>query len=102
MSTYILRPRRSRFHRCPDAVLSETRKCNENTQKNNNPEIRPSRRSANRRGGHMICRDDIISDVEKELDDLLADAPNNLSAKALKAIKEESINDTKRVPGRPD
>jgi hypothetical protein len=45
----------------------------------------------------MICRDDIISDVEKELDDLLADAPNNLSAKALKAIKEESINDTKRV-----
>ena len=45
----------------------------------------------------MIDRQDIISEVEKELDDLLADAPNYLSAKALKAIKEESINDTKRV-----
>ena len=45
----------------------------------------------------MISRDDIISEVEKELDDLLATAPDNLSAEVLKAIKEESINDTKRV-----
>ena len=45
----------------------------------------------------MICRDDIISEVEKELDDLLAAAPESLSETALKAIKEESINDTKRV-----
>ena len=45
----------------------------------------------------MICRDDIISEVEKELDDLLASAPETLSATALKAIKEESINYTKHV-----
>jgi hypothetical protein len=45
----------------------------------------------------MICRDDIISDVEKELDDLLAAAPETLSATALKAIKEEAIGYTKHV-----
>ena len=45
----------------------------------------------------MISRDDIISEVEKEFDDLLTEAPKTLSEEALKAIKEESINDTKRV-----
>jgi hypothetical protein len=45
----------------------------------------------------MICRDDIISEVEKELDDLLAAAPETLSEVALKAIKEESIGYTKHV-----
>lgn len=45
----------------------------------------------------MICRDAIISEVEKELDDLLAAAPENLSETALKAIKEDSINYTKHV-----
>ena len=45
----------------------------------------------------MICRDDIISEVEKELDDLLAEASEHLSETALKAIKEESISYTKHV-----
>ena len=45
----------------------------------------------------MISRDDIISEVAKEFDDLLTDAPKTLSEEVLKAIKEESINDTKRV-----
>jgi hypothetical protein len=45
----------------------------------------------------MISRDDILSEMEKELDELLTDAPANSSPKILKAIKEESINDTKRV-----
>jgi N-acetyl-gamma-glutamylphosphate reductase len=45
----------------------------------------------------MICRDDILSEIEKELDNLFTGAPETLSAKALKTIKEESINDTKRV-----
>lgn len=45
----------------------------------------------------MICRDDIISEVEKELDDLLAEASEHLSETALKAIKEESIGYTKHV-----
>ena len=45
----------------------------------------------------MICRDDIISEVEKELDDLLAAAPETLSETVLKAIKEESIGYTKHV-----
>jgi hypothetical protein len=45
----------------------------------------------------MISRDDIMSAVEKEFDDLLTGAPENLSAKVLKAIKEESINHTKRL-----
>jgi hypothetical protein len=45
----------------------------------------------------MISRDDILSEMEKELDELLTDAPADSSPKILKAIKEESINDTKRV-----
>ena len=45
----------------------------------------------------MICRDDIISEVEKELDDLLAAAPETLSETVQKAIKEESIGYTKHV-----
>ena len=36
----------------------------------------------------MISRDDITSEVEKELDDLLATAPDNLSAKVLEAVGE--------------
>jgi hypothetical protein len=45
----------------------------------------------------MICRDDIISEVEKELDDLLASARESLSETALKAIKEESIGYAEHV-----
>ena len=45
----------------------------------------------------MICRDDIISEVDKELDDLLAAARETLSETSLKAIKEESIGYTKHV-----
>ena len=45
----------------------------------------------------MICRDEIISEVEKELDDLLAAARETLSETALRAIKVESIGYTKHV-----
>jgi hypothetical protein len=45
----------------------------------------------------MIERQDIITEIEKELDDLLAAAPEDLSEKARKAIKEESIAHTKHV-----
>ena len=39
----------------------------------------------------MTSRDDILPELEKELDDLLADAPANLSESALKSIQAESI-----------
>ena len=39
----------------------------------------------------MILREDILSELEKELGDLLADAPANLSESALKSIQAESI-----------
>ena len=45
----------------------------------------------------MTSREDILSELEKELDDLMADAPNNLSESARKAIRQESIRHTKRV-----
>jgi hypothetical protein len=45
----------------------------------------------------MICREDILAEVEKELDDLLTTAPENLSETTLKAIKDESIGDAKHI-----
>ena len=39
----------------------------------------------------MILREDILSELEKELGHLLADAPANLSELALKSIQAESI-----------
>ena len=39
----------------------------------------------------MILRECILSELEKELGDLLADAPANLSESALKSIQAESI-----------
>ena len=39
----------------------------------------------------MIERQYILSEIEKELGDLLADAPANLSESALKSIQAESI-----------
>ncbi|MGD0778820.1 MAG: hypothetical protein ABSC05_39085 [Candidatus Solibacter sp.] len=45
----------------------------------------------------MISRADIISEVEKELDDLLASARETFSETDLKAIKVESIGYTKHV-----
>jgi hypothetical protein len=44
----------------------------------------------------MIC-EDIISGMEKELDDMLAGAPKHLSESAKEGIKEEFINYTKHV-----
>ena len=40
-------------------------------------------------------REDVIAELEEELDDLLADAPETLSEKARKAIREESMAHTK-------
>lgn len=45
----------------------------------------------------MILRDDILSEIEKELDYLLAEASEHLSAKARKAIRAESIGHAKHV-----
>lgn len=45
----------------------------------------------------MIARDDILSEIEKELDDLFAEAPRTLSEEALKMIREESIGSVKQV-----
>ena len=42
-------------------------------------------------------REDILAEIGKELDDLLADAPEHLSESARKAIRQESIRHTKRV-----
>ena len=45
----------------------------------------------------MRCREDILTEVEKELDDLLTAAPDNLSETDLKSIKEESIGYAQHV-----
>jgi hypothetical protein len=45
----------------------------------------------------MIERQDIITEIEKELGDLLADAPANLSESALKSIQAESIGHAEHV-----
>jgi hypothetical protein len=45
----------------------------------------------------MISREDILSELEKELGDLLADAPANLSESALKSIQAESIGYAEHV-----
>ena len=45
----------------------------------------------------MILREDILSEVERELDDILADAPANLSESALKSIQAESIGHAEHV-----
>jgi hypothetical protein len=45
----------------------------------------------------MILREDILSELEKELGDLLADAPANLSESALKSIQAESIGYSKHI-----
>jgi hypothetical protein len=45
----------------------------------------------------MIERQDIIIEIEKELSDLLTDAPANLSESALKSIKAESIGHAEHV-----
>ena len=45
----------------------------------------------------MILREDILSELEKELGDLLADAPANLSESALKSIHVESISYAEHV-----
>ena len=45
----------------------------------------------------MILREDILSELEKELGDLLATAPASMSESALMTIKAESIGHTKHV-----
>jgi hypothetical protein len=45
----------------------------------------------------VIFREDILSDLEKELGDLLADAPANLSESALKSIQAGSIGHAEQV-----
>jgi hypothetical protein len=45
----------------------------------------------------MILRDDILSELEKELGDLLADAPADLPESALKSIQAESIGHAEQV-----
>ena len=45
----------------------------------------------------MISREDILAELEKELGDLLADAPANLSESALKSIQAESIGYAEHV-----
>ena len=45
----------------------------------------------------MISRDDILSEVEKKLDDLLAEAPEKFPESALKTIKAESLGYTKHI-----
>jgi len=45
----------------------------------------------------MILREDILSELEKELDDLLANAPANLSESALKSIQAKSIGHAEHV-----
>jgi hypothetical protein len=45
----------------------------------------------------MTLREDILSEVEKELGDLLAYAPTNLSESALKSIQAESISYAEHV-----
>ena len=45
----------------------------------------------------MISRDDILSEIEKELEYLLAEAPEHLSEKARKAIRQESLANTRHV-----
>jgi hypothetical protein len=45
----------------------------------------------------MILREDILAELEKELGDLLADAPADLSESTLKNIKAESIGYAEHV-----
>ena len=45
----------------------------------------------------MILREDILAELEKELGDLLADAPADLSESTLKDIKAESIGYAEHV-----
>ena len=45
----------------------------------------------------MISRDDILCELEKELGDLLAGAPADLSESALKSIEVESIGYAEHV-----
>jgi len=45
----------------------------------------------------MILREDILSELEKELGDLLAHAPANVSETALKSIQAESIGYAEHV-----
>ena len=45
----------------------------------------------------MILREDILAELEKELGDLLADAPADLSESTLKNIKAQSIGYAEHV-----
>jgi hypothetical protein len=45
----------------------------------------------------MIERQDIITEIEKELGYLLAEASEGLSEKARKAIREDALRHTQRV-----
>jgi len=45
----------------------------------------------------MISREYIVSEMKKDLDDLLAEAPARLSESAKKKIKDEAISNTQRV-----
>ena len=45
----------------------------------------------------MISRAEILSETEKELDDLMAGAPEKLSETARRAIRDEAIRHTKKV-----
>ena len=49
----------------------------------------------------MILREDILAELEKELGDLLADAPANLSESALKSIQAESIGYAEHAGANP-
>jgi hypothetical protein len=39
----------------------------------------------------VIYRDGIVAEIERELDDLMVGAPENVSGTTLKSIREESI-----------
>jgi hypothetical protein len=45
----------------------------------------------------MVCREDVLAEIEKELDYLLAEAPESLPEAALREIKEESVSYTRHI-----
>lgn len=45
----------------------------------------------------MISRKELLVEIEEEVDNLLAAAPESLSATAREAIKEEAMGDSRRI-----
>lgn len=46
-----------------------------------------------------MTREDIISEIERELDDVLAEAPESMSAVSTNEVKEELVGYAQRVLG---